>query len=349
MLASSSTTRIVSLAGGMPVNRVATRLTTDATTEKGRVPSGFTQRQPFFIHLLPAFPTYSTSAKAVERSRASIRPLSRLWWLGNHADRAGGPGRRWPPQAYRGRLPARGQARPTGPWQAPPIQRAIFTPSASGAASAWPSGFVELDRVLGGGLGAGGVFAGVVGCDPGIGKSTLLLQSAQVMAQSWLGAVCEQRKSRPQQVKCAGDGLGSPGPAGKSDHLQLLLKTRLGAGSPGVSKKPLRPAVAIIEQQSKRSTTPTQQCARLGGPGARLRRRLAAPGQAPGHGPAAVGHVTKEGMLAAEGAGGICLMPCSTFRGDRFASHRFAAGSEEPLSAPRRKLGVFEMRESGAR
>ena len=81
------------------------------------------------------------------------------------------------------------------------------------------SGYPELDRVLGGGVVPGSLV--LVGGDPGIGKSTLLLQSASVMANR-LSVLYVSAEESAQQVKLRWLRLG-----GESEGLQLLAETDL--------------------------------------------------------------------------------------------------------------------------
>ena len=70
--------------------------------------------------------------------------------------------------------------------------------------SARPTGLTELDRALGGGIVEGGVV--LIGGDPGIGKSTLLLQAADRLAAADEGAVRHRRESRARRWRCARAG-----------------------------------------------------------------------------------------------------------------------------------------------
>ena len=83
------------------------------------------------------------------------------------------------------------------------------------------TGFAELDRVLGGGLVPGSLV--LVGGDPGIGKSTLLLQTAEALAQRESVLYVSAEESA-QQVKLRWSRLG---PAATGDGPQLLAETDL--------------------------------------------------------------------------------------------------------------------------
>lgn len=215
------------------------------------------------------------------------------------------------------------------------------------------SGFAELDRVLGGGLVPGSLV--LVGGDPGIGKSTLLLQSAQVMAQS-CSVLYVSAEESAQQVKLRWRRLGSldpsPAPAltaeeaggGEPINLQLLAETDLELVLQELEA--LRPAVAIIDSiqalhDAELSSAPgsvaqVRDCA------AALQRLAKRQDTAL----LLVGHVTKEGMLAGPKVLEHLVDAVLTFEGDRFASHRLLRAVKNRFGATA-ELGVFEMRDRG--
>jgi DNA repair protein RadA/Sms len=218
------------------------------------------------------------------------------------------------------------------------------------------SGYGELDRVLGGGLVPGSLV--LLGGDPGIGKSTLLLQCARTMAvgQSVLYVSAEESA---QQVKLrwrrlAEEGEGS-GPAGAADRenggsaaaasgLQLLAETDLELVLQELEA--LRPAVAIIDSiqalhdgelgSAPGSVAQVRECA------AALQRIAKRQHTAL----LLVGHVTKEGLLAGPKVLEHLVDAVLTFEGDRFASHRLLRAVKNRFGATH-ELGVFEMRGSG--
>ena len=207
------------------------------------------------------------------------------------------------------------------------------------------SGYGEFDRVLGGGLVPGSLV--LLGGDPGIGKSTLLLQSAQAMAcrHSVLYVSAEEsaqqvklrwRRLADQQQDLAGlaDGPG----------LQLLSETDLELVLQELEA--LRPAVAVID------SIQALHDADLGSaPGsvAQVRECAAALARIAKRQDTAlllVGHVTKEGMLAGPKVLEHLVDAVLTFEGDRFASHRLLRAVKNRFGATH-ELGVFEMRGQG--
>ncbi len=200
------------------------------------------------------------------------------------------------------------------------------------------SGFAELDRVLGGGLVPGSLV--LVGGDPGIGKSTLLLQTAEAMARRESVLYVSAEESA-QQVKLRWRRLGSDA---AGDGPQLLAETDLEQVLQELEA--LRPAVAIIDSiqalhdadlaSAPGSVAQVRECAAAL---QRLAKRLDIA-------LLLVGHVTKEGMLAGPKVLEHLVDAVLTFEGDRFASHRLLRAVKNRFGATH-ELGVFEMRDRG--
>lgn len=198
------------------------------------------------------------------------------------------------------------------------------------------SGFGEFDRVLGGGFVPGSLV--LVGGDPGIGKSTLLLQSATLMATERQVLYVSAEESS-QQVKLRWQRL-----QGAQSDMKLLAETDLDLVLKELEI--IRPEVAIIDSiqalnDGALSSTPgsvaqVRECA------AALQRfakeydiTLVL-----------VGHVTKEGMLAGPKVLEHLVDAVLTFEGDRFASHRLLRTMKNRFGATY-ELGVFEMQGKG--
>ena len=198
------------------------------------------------------------------------------------------------------------------------------------------SGYDELDRVLGGGLVPGSLV--LVGGDPGIGKSTLLLQSATSMARH-RSVLYVSAEESAQQVKLRWQRL-----QGSGADLQLLAETDLELVLEELEA--LKPDVAIIDSiqalhdanltSAPGSVAQVRECA------AALQRLAKRQDTAL----LLVGHVTKEGVLAGPKVLEHLVDAVLTFEGDRFASHRLLRAVKNRFGATH-ELGVFEMRGQG--
>ena len=229
------------------------------------------------------------------------------------------------------------------------------------------SGYGELDRVLGGGLVPGSLV--LLGGDPGIGKSTLLLQCARAMAahRSVLYVSAEesaqQVKLRWRRLQTSDAEEGVPaGPAaqgaraaaeappsagargGQASQLQLLAETDLELVLQELEA--LRPAVAMIDSIQALHDA---ELASAPGSVAQVRDCAAALARIAKRQDIAlvlVGHVTKEGMLAGPKVLEHLVDAVLTFEGDRFASHRLLRAVKNRFGATH-ELGVFEMQGRG--
>ncbi|MGA1303040.1 MAG: DNA repair protein RadA [Cyanobium sp.] len=249
------------------------------------------------------------------------------------------------------RQPTESGGDPPGPRRSTPIEDQSIPPLAR-----LDTGFGELDRVLGGGLVPGALV--LLGGDPGIGKSTLLLQVAQAMA-GHCSVLYVSAEESAQQVRLRWRRLVSPSlqndpslpahrhaenPPASGRGLQLLAETDLDRVLEELED--LRPAVAVVDSiqalhDPNLSSAPgtvaqVRECA------AALQRL------AKHHGIALVlvGHVTKEGVLAGPKVLEHLVDAVLTFEGDRFASHRLLRAAKNRFGATY-ELGVFEMRDGG--
>jgi DNA repair protein RadA/Sms len=196
------------------------------------------------------------------------------------------------------------------------------------------TGIDELDRVLGGGLVPGSVT--LLGGEPGIGKSTLLLQ----LAASWPArTLYVSAEESPQQVRLRAERLGAIGP-----NLWLLSETSLTHVINALDS--VQPQLVIID--SIQSVADPE----LGSaPGSVVQvrgctHRLVAEAKSRGLPMVLVGHVTKDGGLAGPRVLEHIVDTVLSFEGDRHhalrllraVKHRFGSTNE---------LGVFEMVEQG--
>jgi DNA repair protein RadA/Sms len=249
-------------------------------------------------------------------------------------------GRRRRPVAVPESEQAGGAPRPGRPRRSEPIQAVGERPLQRLA-----SGYGELDRVLGGGLVPGSLV--LLGGDPGIGKSTLLLQSARAMA-SRVSVLYVSAEESAQQVKLRwrrlGDAAAAEEAGAEDEGLRLLAETDLELVLQELET--LRPAVAIIDSiqalhdgelgSAPGSVSQVRECA------AALQRIAKRQHTAL----VLVGHVTKEGLLAGPKVLEHLVDAVLTFEGDRFASHRLLRAVKNRFGATH-ELGVFEMQGAG--
>jgi DNA repair protein RadA/Sms len=199
-----------------------------------------------------------------------------------------------------------------------------------------PSGFRELDRVLGGGIVPGSLI--LIGGDPGIGKSTLLLQTAHHLSQQYPMLYVSGEESA-QQIKLRAERLGV-----SSDHLYLLAETDLEAILLEIQS--LMPRVAVIDSiqaifwsqlsSAPGSVTQVRECTSAL---MRLAKRLHIS-------LVIVGHVTKEGAIAGPKVLEHLVDTVLCFEGDRFQSPRLLRSVKNRFG-PSQEVGVFDMAEQG--
>jgi DNA repair protein RadA/Sms len=200
-----------------------------------------------------------------------------------------------------------------------------------------PTGVAELDRVLGGGLVAGSVT--LVGGEPGIGKSTLLLQALGAMATAGGRGLLVCAEESPEQVRLRAERLGALDP-----HLLLLHETALPAVSAQVAR--VRPDVLVVDSiqtlHDPDSSGPPGSVSQVRDAAHRLVRQA----KELGIPTVLVGHVTKDGALAGPRVLEHVVDTVLSFEGDRHHAlrmlralkHRFGATDE---------LGLMEMTARG--
>lgn len=215
------------------------------------------------------------------------------------------------------------------------------------------SGYEELDRVLGGGIVPGSLV--LIGGDPGIGKSTLLLQTANQLSLRFPRILYVSAEESGQQIKLRASRLGvgvkkdNPDNANEDSpvfepNLYILAETDLEEILRELES--LKPQVAIIDSiqtlhyatinsapgsvsQVRECTSALMQVAR--------RENITL---------FIVGHVTKEGAIAGPRVLEHLVDTVLYFEGDRYASHRLLRSVKNRFGATH-EIGIFEMVDHG--
>ena len=195
----------------------------------------------------------------------------------------------------------------------------------------------ELDRVLGGGIVPGSLV--LVGGDPGIGKSTLLLQVCRNLAVSGNSVLYISGEESLRQIKLRAERIGE-----FNENLQLLCETNLETIREVIERK--KPDMVVIDSiqtmfhedissapgsvsQVRESTNILMQIAKGQGVSIFI-----------------VGHVTKEGNVAGPRVLEHMVDTVLYFEGDRHASYRILRAVKNRFGSTN-EIGVFEMRNTG--
>lgn len=198
------------------------------------------------------------------------------------------------------------------------------------------SGIGELDRVLGGGVVPGSVV--LIGGDPGIGKSTLVLQALSALAREAVVLYVSGEES-PQQIKMRADRLGVC-----EERLFVLAETGLERILEHAKK--LAPTVLVIDSIQ---TMFTEQLTSAPGSIGQVREcaaRLVLQAKASQSATFLVGHVTKEGAFAGPRVLEHMVDTVLYFEGDRGHPFRILRAVKNRFGSTN-EIGVFEMKEAG--
>ncbi|MDX1252758.1 MAG: DNA repair protein RadA [Gammaproteobacteria bacterium] len=205
------------------------------------------------------------------------------------------------------------------------------------------SGFAELDRVLGGGVVQGSVI--LIGGDPGIGKSTLLLQTLVALADGGLATLYVTGEESLQQVSLRARRLGLVTDT-VAERLRLLAETQVERIIAVAQQE--RPQVIVVDSIQ---TIYTEMLQSAPGGVAQVREsaaQLVRYAKQTGTALFLVGHVTKEGSLAGPRVLEHMVDTVLYFEGDTGSQFRVIRAIKNRFGAVN-ELGVFAMTEKGLR
>lgn len=234
------------------------------------------------------------------------------------------------------------QSMQEAPQGAPPAVAQPITQVSTAAAERFTTGLAELDRVLGGGVVPGSLV--LIGGEPGIGKSTLLLQAARNLAETMDRVLVVSAEESMAQVRMRADRLGA-----LSDRLLILSETDLTRILACVED--VKPQVVVIDSiqtiyhpavsSAPGSVGQVRECT-----GLLLRTAKSERAEGPGPCVFVVGHVTKEGALAGPRVLEHMVDTVLYFEGEGHQSHRVVRAVKNRFGSTD-EIGVFEMTGQG--
>jgi len=199
------------------------------------------------------------------------------------------------------------------------------------------TGIIELDRVLGGGIVAG--CAVLVGGEPGIGKSTLMLQLAASLSGSAKKVLYVTGEESPKQLKIRAHRLKAD-----SDNIFILSETDVASIESNITT--LKPDFVIIDSIQ---TLSMEEISSAPGSVSQVREcafaliRIAKSSNIPIF---IIGHVTKEGLVAGPRILEHMVDTVLYFEGEKFREYRILRATKNRFGSVN-EVGLFEMKDSG--
>ncbi len=201
------------------------------------------------------------------------------------------------------------------------------------------TGIHEFDRVLGGGIVVGSLI--LVGGDPGIGKSTLLLQVCRELTKQNKKILYISGEESPKQIKMRADRLGT-----FSNEVYMLSETSLDNAEEVMLRQ--KPEIAVIDSIQ---TMYREDIAAAPGSVSQVREitgALLRIAKTQGITIVIIGHVTKEGVVAGPRVLEHMVDTVLYFEGENNASYRILRAVKNRFGSTN-EIGVFEMRSDGLR
>ena len=195
----------------------------------------------------------------------------------------------------------------------------------------------ELDRVLGGGIVPGSVV--LIGGDPGIGKSTLVLQMLRQVSELRGKALYVTGEESPAQIKMRAQRLGV-----KAEHLYVLAETALDDIIRAADA--LEPQVLVVDSVQTVFTSELPSAPGSVGQVREVSGRLMIHAKKTGMPTFLIGHVTKDGAIAGPRVLEHIVDTVLYFEGDKGHSFRILRAVKNRFGSTN-EIGVFEMKENG--
>ena len=219
----------------------------------------------------------------------------------------------------------------------PGAEPVLLTQISAREESRFSTGIKEMDRVLGGGIVPGSLV--LIGGDPGIGKSTLLLQMCRNLAQTGKRILYISGEESLHQIKMRADRMGVD-----ADSLYLYCETRFDSVEDTILRS--RPDLVVIDSIQ---TMYREDLSSAPGSVGQVRECTNLLMQLAKQNTIAVflvGHVTKEGMVAGPRVLEHMVDTVLYFEGDRSAAYRILRAVKNRFGSTN-EIGVFEMENAG--
>jgi DNA repair protein RadA/Sms len=213
----------------------------------------------------------------------------------------------------------------------------LLTDIKAGDEDRFVTGIGELDRVLGGGIVAGSVV--LIGGDPGIGKSTLVLQMLRQVSELRGRALYVSGEESPAQIKMRAQRLGV-----KADNLYILAETSLDEITRAADE--LQPQALVVDSVQTVFTSELPSAPGSVGQVREVSGRLMLYAKRTGIPAFLIGHVTKDGAIAGPRVLEHIVDTVLYFEGDRGHAFRILRAVKNRFGSTN-EIGVFEMKESG--